>query len=83
MTEIPPPESTQHLQDAQATHLSEKRRAENKVVKEKRLEEERKLKKLREEKERGQQEWDGLYGEGRVQEEGKGNWEGFDEDDFM
>ncbi|MCJ1308335.1 hypothetical protein MMC25_001988 [Agyrium rufum] len=83
MTEIPPPESTQHLREAREAHLSEKRTATNKVVREKRKEEERALKEKRELKERGEREWDGLYGDDRVKEEGKGNWEGFDEDDFM
>ena len=37
----------------------------------------------REEKVRGEAEWNALYGEGRVEEEGRSNQDGFDEDDFM
>ena len=46
--------------------------------------EERLAKERREDKERSEAEWNALYGDGRVEEEGKSNADGgWDEDDFM
>ena len=48
-----------------------------------RKEEARLAKERREEKFKAEAEWETLYGAGRVEEEGRGNDEGWDEDSFM
>ena len=55
----------------------------NEALSKTRKEEQRLAKKRREEKFRAEAEWDALYGAGRVEEEGRGNEEGWDEDGFM
>ena len=82
-TEIPPPESSSHLREERDAHLAAKRKKTNEVLQKKKKEEQKLAKERRENKVKGEREWEELYGEGRVEEEGKGNWEGFDEDDFM
>ncbi|MCJ1355122.1 MAG: hypothetical protein MMC33_005113 [Icmadophila ericetorum] len=83
MTEIPPPESSTHLREAKEAHLADVRKEQNAKLQKEKKELEKVARQRREEKLRGEVEWDTLYGDGRVAEEGVGNWEGFDEDDFM
>ena len=88
LSEIPPPESSAHLSSAREAHLATKRKTANEKLSKQRKEEERKKKEQREEKLKRERDWEELYGEGRVREEGKTNIAdedggGWDEDDFM
>ncbi|MCJ1340224.1 hypothetical protein MMC09_005518 [Bachmanniomyces sp. S44760] len=84
-TEIPPPQSTAHLESAREEHLATKRKLANADAKKKYKDEERKRREAREVREREEREWEDLNGARRVEEEGKSNLEdgGWDEDDFM
>ncbi|KAI4154894.1 MAG: hypothetical protein LQ340_001372, partial [Diploschistes diacapsis] len=82
-TEIAPPQSTPHLRDARDAHLAARRRAANEVLARQRKDDARLAKERREGKEREKREWEELYGPGRVEEQGVGSREGWDEDGFM
>ena len=82
-TEIPPPASSTHLRETRDAHLAELRRGANDELRRRRKDEARVAKERREEKERGEAEWEALYGDGRVAEEGRSNNAGWNEDDFM
>jgi len=82
-TEIPPPESTAHLQEARNAHHAALRKAANEVVQRRKKEEARLAKERREEKAKKESAWEDLYGEDRVREAGVANQGGWDEDDFM
>jgi hypothetical protein len=82
-TEIPPPESSQHLRDEKEAHQAAKRKVLNEAESKRRKEEARLTKERREMKERNAADWDALVGSSRVEEEGVSNEDGWNEDDFM
>ena len=82
-TEIIPSKSAAHLSAEREAHLVSKRRIANEALRKERAEEARLTKERREAKVKGEADWQALCGQDRVEEEGKGNWEGWNEDDFM
>ncbi|MCJ1440058.1 MAG: hypothetical protein MMC23_000540 [Stictis urceolatum] len=83
-TEIPPPASTSHLRESRDANLAAKRKVANEVLRKKKKEEDRLATERRENKAKSEAEWNALYGDGRVQDEGRSNNDGgWDEDDFM
>ena len=82
-TEVPAAESAAHLAAEREAHAAAKRKAANEALRRAKADEARVGKERREAKQRDEADWKALHGEDRVESEGKGNWEGWDEDDFM
>ena len=82
-TEVPPAESRAHLAAEREAHRAAQRAVANEALRKQHGEEARRARERREAKQRDEAEWKALYGQERVEDEGRGNWEGWDEDDFM
>lgn len=64
--------------------MAAKRKVTNEGLQKQKKEEARLVRERREEKLRAEAEWNALYGDGRIEEEGTSNVDGgFNEDDFM
>ena len=82
-TEIAPSDSAAHLEAEREAHLAAKRKAANEVVRAQKAEADRLTKDRRDAKLRSEADWQALTGQDRVENEGKSNEDGWDEDDFM
>lgn len=71
------------MREARDANLAAKRKITNEALRKQKKEEARVTMERREEKVRNEAEWNALYGDARVQEEGHGNDEGWDSDNFM
>ena len=63
--------------------MAAERKVANEALRKKHGEEARLAKEWRNAKIKDEADWQALYGQDRVEDEGKGNWEGWNEDDFM
>lgn len=82
-TEIPPPESSEHLLEERNAHRAELRKVTNEALQKRKKEEARVAKERREEKREKEEGWKSLHGDEAVEELGRSNQDGYDEDDFM